>query len=750
MIKKIGDETLDQNGYSAKDITIYEKAEGIRKRCAMYIGDPINAVYQMILETVDNAVDEFLAGYCNKIYVELGPDFFVVEDNGRGIPVDIHPLKKIPAIELIMTTFHSGAKFDSKTYKFSAGVHGLGLFVTNALCSLTEVQVYRDNLTYYITFEKGELKHPLTILGSSEKYGTRIKAWPDFSVLPPQWPNAEVLSNRLNEISFLNSGLEIIFQTDGKTRVFKSDLLSHVKSLISKEGEEGPIISIHKEQIDCVFGWSERDEENIDCYTNGTKQNEGGTHLIGFKNAINRAIQGFLEKQKKKVHLSSEDVRNGLVAVLSVKWSEPAYASQTKNKLVTPEVRSFVENTVFQNFSSWLEENPKLSSKILEIMILSSKKREAFLRVKDVIKKTAHSDFKLLGKFWDCTKKDPKQIEFLILEGDSAGGAAKLGRNIQDQAIFPLTGKILNTARATLASALKFDEICSLIAALGTKIGKEFDINKLRYHKIIILVDADFDGYHILCLLAMFFAKFMPQLFQGHIFLGQPPLFRVAISNKYIYLKNNEELESFILDKIWSLGFSKRGIPMEKEEVQILIQKCRELVNYLNKNLSVVPNEIMALFLAHGVDFFYLLEGESIIEICNKKLKLYNQTDYGLMIYNFDLQQTKYLIPQLPLEIGNSEATTKVIYSPIFLLEIINNKSKDLRITRFKGLGEMNENELYDSCLDKNNRILRRLDIPEDRAEEVMARLLEFLGQENERRPFILKEIENLFNIKFD
>lgn len=735
--------------YSAKDITVLEGLEAVRKRPGMYVGDIHKAILQMIFEAVDNAVDEFVAGYATKLKLIIEKTKITVVDNGRGIPVDMHETNK-PAVEVVMTVLHSGGKFGGSSYQYSGGLHGVGISVVNALSKKLDVEVYKDNQIYAISFYKGNLDKELHIIGPTLEKGTLISFEPDFDILPEQWPTKEEISDRLQEISFLNSGLEIIFEDNGITKSFKSNLQ---QVLTDKENFAHCIIYIKDKQVECAFGWTTRDSESVLCYTNGIRQTDGGTHLIGFKTAINRAIQAYIEKQKKKINCTPEDVRNGIRAILAIKLQEPSFASQTKTRLVTAEARNIVERSIFEFLTNWLEENPKEAQKILEVIALSTRKREAALKARELTKKSERSEFSLQGKLAPCTGK-PEESELFLVEGDSAGGTAKTERDIKTQAIFPLGGKILNVARVPVNRALKFEELVSLITALGTNIGEKFDYSKLRYHKIIIMADADVDGQHIFCLLAMFFAKFMPKLFEENIYVARPPLFKITVGNKFSYVRNEEELEDYMLTRISNLNVSSNGVRLDKTQIKNLLQKCKNLSHFIDTNSFTAEKEIIALALAYNLEDLekwgaMALGGNINIISQDNQLKINLKNTYGESDSVIDLTD-KFRISELPITIENNNSK-KLIMCPLRLIEVLQTESsKSIYVQRYKGLGEMNPDELYETCLDKNTRVIEKLHIPVESTKEVWENMIEIMGDENERRPFVLEELSKLFNLKIN
>ncbi len=553
-----------QQEYTAARIQVLKGLEAVRKRPAMYIGDvSTRGLNHLVYEVVDNSIDEVLAGFCSKVEIVLNKDGSVtVKDDGRGIPVDMHPTEKKPALEVVMTVLHAGGKFDKDTYKVSGGLHGVGVSVVNALSEMCEVEVRRDGNIYYQRYKIGIPEHELKITGKSKKTGTKTTFMPDSSIFQTTQFNYEVIKERMRELAFLNKGLEIDIKDEISEKtdnfLYKGGLISFIEYL--NEGREPlykkPIaIGGEKDDVTVEFAFQHNDSytENIFTYVNNINTIEGGTHLVGLKAALTRTLNSYAQKnnlfKKENINLSGEDVREGLTIVVSCKVMEPQFEGQTKTKLGNSEVKGISESIFGDGFSAFLEENPSIGKKIIEKSLTAARSREAARKARELTRrKSALDSGSLPGKLADCSSRDPAQSEIYLVEGDSAGGSAKQGRDRRYQAILPLKGKILNVEKARLDKILSNDEIRIIISALGTSIGSdEFNIEKLRYHKIIIMTDADVDGSHIRTLLLTFFFRYMKELVEmGNIYIAQPPLYRVYKGRQEHYVYNDEERDEVI------------------------------------------------------------------------------------------------------------------------------------------------------------------------------------------------------------
>lgn len=554
-----------ESSYSASTIQVLKGLEAVRKRPGMYIGSTgIDGLHHLVYEVVDNSIDEALAGYCSDIVVALEPqDIVRVEDNGRGIPVDIHPTEGISALELVMTRLHAGGKFDKKNYKVSGGLHGVGVSVVNALSTWLEVYVHKGGKVYFQSYHRGIPDAPVKVIGETEKRGTVVRFQADPEIFEDTVYSYDTLSNRLRELAFLNKGIRIIlhderlsqtrtaeFFFDGGLRQFV-EYLNKNKTVIHHE-----VIYFFgtRDDVEIEVGMQYNDgyNETMFSYVNGINTREGGTHLIGFRNALTRIINDYFKKSKysKKIeeNLSGDDVREGLTAVLSVKVPEPQFEGQTKGKLGNSEVKGIVESFLSDQLDVYFQTNPNVINIILEKCTTAARARIAARQARELTRRKSLLEASSLpGKLADCQEKDPSKCELFIVEGDSAGGSAKMGRNRVFQAILPLWGKMLNVEKTRLDKVIGNDKLQPIIASLGTGIGEDFDLSKLRYHKVIIMADADVDGSHIRTLLLTFFYRYMtPLIEEGHVYLAMPPLYRIAFDKEVRYAYSDEEKDSIL------------------------------------------------------------------------------------------------------------------------------------------------------------------------------------------------------------
>ncbi len=546
--------------YGASSIQVLEGMEAVRKRPGMFIGSTdARGLHHMAYEAIDNSIDEALAGYCNKIKLILRTDHYVtVEDNGRGIPVDIHPKFGIPALTVVMTILHAGGKFDKNTYKVSGGLHGVGITVTNALSERLIVHVKRDGFMWRQEFKQGKPTTELEKLGPVNSTGTAITFKPDFTIMEQGDYSFDTLTNRLRELAFLNKGIEITIRDERvdpvKEHIFKFNggINEFVEHLNKNKQKIGKVFYVDKEasehRIEVAMQYTLDYNETVFTFANNINTPEGGTHLTGFKSALTRTINSYAEKHKLldgAEKLSAEDVREGLTAIISVKVPNPQFEGQTKQKLGNSEIKGIVDSVVSDALATYFEENPSNAKLIVTKCNEASRAREAARKARELVRRKGALEYSTLpGKLADCASRDPALSEIFLVEGDSAGGSAKQGRNREFQAILPLKGKILNVEKARLIKVLQNDEIGTMITAMGTSIGDEFDIAKLRYHKVIIMTDADVDGSHISCLLLTFFYRYMPALIeQGRIFLAMPPLYKLqrGKSSRYVYTDAEKE-----------------------------------------------------------------------------------------------------------------------------------------------------------------------------------------------------------------
>ncbi len=554
-----------KQSYSAQNIQVLKGLDAVRKRPGMYIGTTgPDGLHHLVYEVVDNSIDEALAGYCSLISVSIGKgNLITVKDNGRGIPVDLHETEKVSALEIVMTRLHAGGKFDKKSYKVSGGLHGVGVSVVNALSEYCEVFVHKEGSIYYQKYKRGVPEGPVKKIKESDKSGTIVRFVPDADIFDSTDFSFDVLSNRLRELAFLNKGIQIVI-TDERTptpkkHVFKFEggvkefvqFINKNKNTLNKE----PIyFEAEREdvQVEAALEYNDGYTENMFSFANNINTKEGGTHLIGFKSALTRTLNDFLKKSKhsKKLQesLFGDDVREGLTAVISVKVPDPQFEGQTKAKLGNSEVKGIVESVVNDHLTYYFEENPQVIDKILSKTVNAAKAREAARRARELTRRKSFLESSgLPGKLADCSEKDPEKCEVYIVEGDSAGGSAKLGRDRQFQAILPLWGKMLNVEKTRIDKVLANDKLQPIITSLGTGAGPDFDVEKLRYHKVIIMADADVDGSHIRTLLLTFFFRYMTELIErSHVYIAMPPLYKIANGKKIEYAYNDEERKRIV------------------------------------------------------------------------------------------------------------------------------------------------------------------------------------------------------------
>ena len=554
------------SNYDAQTITVLEGVEAVRKRPAMYIGDTgTRGLHHLVFEVVDNSVDESLAGYCTQIDVIIHDDNSItVQDNGRGIPVEMHSTEKKPAVEVVMTTLHAGGKFDHQTYAVSGGLHGVGVSCVNALSSWCEVEISRNNQVYHQRYERGLTATKLEIIGKTQHTGTKVIFKPDHKIFNALEYKFEVLATRLRELAFLNSGLKISIKderTDQKeTYQYLGGLVSFVEHLNhNKNALHDKVIYVHsnKESIDVEIAMQYNDSysENLYTFANNINTIEGGTHLSGFKSALTRTINSYMKAygtaKDQRYSMSGDDIREGLAAVISVKVPDPQFEGQTKTKLGNSEVAGIVESIVNDGLATFLEENPQVGKKVIEKALTAARAREAARKARDLTRRKGALEIgSLPGKLADCSERDPAVCELYLVEGDSAGGSAKQGRDRRFQAILPIKGKIINVEKARLDKVLANEEIRTMVTAIGAGIGQEdFDISKARYHKIMIMTDADVDGSHIRTLLLTFFYRQMRELIEkGYVYIAQPPLYKVKRKRKERYIQNDKEMDAYLLD----------------------------------------------------------------------------------------------------------------------------------------------------------------------------------------------------------
>jgi len=781
--------TPSQNSeYGAHSIKVLKGLEAVRKRPGMYIGDTDDGsgLHHMVYEVVDNAIDEALAGHCDNIIVKLNPDGSVtVRDNGRGIPVDMHPEEGISAAEVIMTQLHAGGKFDSDSYKVSGGLHGVGVSVVNALSSALELRIWKNGKEHYVRFEHGVSIAPLKVVNeNSSEQGTEVTFYPSAETFTQTVFEFERLEHRFRELAFLNSGVRLTFIDDRQDEpksvelYYEGGLIEFVKYLDrSKNSLLQPPVFIEGESegvvVEVALEWTDSYHETILCFTNNIPQRDGGTHLAGFKGALTRVVNNYMSEsgiaKKEKVSLSGEDAREGLTAIVSVKVPDPKFSSQTKDKLVSSEVRSIVEGLVFDKFGQWIEEHPAETKKIISKAIEAATAREAARKARELTRRKGALDMASLpGKLADCSERDPSKSELFLVEGNSAGGSAKSGRDRGFQAILPLKGKILNVERARFDKMLASADIGTLITALGTSIGSaDFNLDKIRYHKIIIMTDADVDGSHIRTLLLTFFFRHMPELIErGYLYIAQPPLYGVKRGQSVTYLKNEAAMEEFLVQSgtetaVYETGDGTRILGEDLKNIVRLSNTLQDHIQSLAEKLGsrrVVEQAAIA-----GLLNFNDPEGIDLNQAGAKLAQRLNMTadlddvgewsgyarDNGYEVqrevrgvtesYFFDpslirggaahhlnakhSELNEYFANPGRLRIKDKEV---LITGPIALVGAVFEQSKKgISLQRYKGLGEMNPDQLWETTLDPDARTLLKVEVNHaDKAEEVFSTLM--------------------------
>ena len=782
--------------YDASSITILEGLSAVRKRPAMYIGSTdTRGLHHLVYEVVDNSIDEAMAGFCSRITVVLHADNSVtVRDDGRGIPVDIHPKEGVPAVQVVMTKLHAGGKFDNASYKVSGGLHGVGVSCVNALSEELTVTVRRNGKRYRQHYERGVPQDELTVIGeAADGHGTTVRFKPDEQIFEVLEFSYDILKKRFEELAYLNKGLtiECIDERIGETHVFHAEggIRQFVESLNSGEQGIHPIIFeegvAENTVVDFALQYNAGYKENILSFANNIRTKEGGTHLVGFRTALTRAVNAYLKgqadlaKKFKNTVLSGDDVREGLTAVISVKLSQPQFEGQTKTKLGNSEVAGIVANVVYDRLSRYFEENPKDIRLIIEKGVDAARARDAARRAKELVRrKGALSDNALPGKLADCQSKDPAESELFIVEGDSAGGSAKQGRNPRIQAILPLRGKILNTERTRYDRMLANKEVKALITAMGAGIGKEdIDLDKLRYHKIIIMTDADVDGAHIrTLLLTFFFRQYQEMVERGFVYIAQPPLYRVHNAKMEKFIKDDPELNDFLLQRV-------------SEDVCVLAANGRQysgqdLINFMERiekiHNCITEAELMGtprdLFLAL-VTYESILDEESLGENLTENASFCQWLaghDFALAVETSDTEEgeerlfllfeskgghhtrrgTEFFHSRLyrrtwsyfheireecgalqfTLRHREEERAAKDVFELLQL--VLEEARKGINIQRYKGLGEMNPDQLWVTTMNPDNRVLLQVSIED--ANEASDAFEELMGDRVEpRRDFI-------------
>jgi len=777
----------EASDYGAESIKVLKGLDAVRKRPGMYIGDTDDGsgLHHMVYEVVDNAIDEALAGYAKEVGVTLNPDgSCTVRDDGRGIPTDIHKGEGVSAAEVIMTQLHAGGKFDQNSYKVSGGLHGVGVSVVNALSTWLRLTIWRDGKEHAMEFRHGEAVAPLALTGDAgDRRGTEVTFLPSsetFSMTEFDWATLE---HRLRELAFLNSGVRIVLADkrhavekreemlyEGGVEAFVHYLDRNKKPLIAdpiviKAAREGV-------EVECALWWNDGYHEAVLCFTNNIPQRDGGTHLAGFRGALTRQVTNYAESggvaKKEKVALTGDDCREGLTAVLSVKLPDPKFSSQTKDKLVSSEVRPAVEGAINEGLASWFEEHPSEARVVVGKVVEAAAAREAARKARELTRRKGALDIASLpGKLADCQERDPTKSELFIVEGDSAGGSAKQGRNREFQAVLPLRGKILNVERARIDKMLSSQEIGTLITALGTGVSEEFNADRLRYHKIIIMTDADVDGAHIRTLLLTFFYRQMRELIdRGYIYIAQPPLYKVTRGKSEQYLKDERALEDYLIHAGLEEAVFRTYSGEERagEDLRRLVDESRTIRAVLSGmhtryNRAVVEQsaiagvlsssifgdpetaERAAQYIARRLDALseetergwagHFSEGEGFrFERTVRGVKESAEIDTALLgsVEAKKLDDFAASLQQIYPRPGvlRRKGDETVIHGPTSLFEsVIGTGRKGVTLQRYKGLGEMNPDQLWETTLDVNARSLLQVKIKEvDEAEDIFTKLM--------------------------
>jgi DNA gyrase subunit B len=781
--------------YTAEQIKILEGLSAVRKRPAMYIGNTgIEGLHHMVQELVDNSIDEALAGYCQRIEVVIHIDNSVtVRDDGRGIPVDMHEKEKRPAVEVVMTKLHSGGKFDNKSYKISGGLHGVGLSVVNALSEYVELEIRRDGKVYHQMYERGDVTTKLEVTGKTKHTGTQVRFKPDTGIFETTQFSFDALSQRLRELAFLNKGLFISIEDERADKkhefYYKGGIISFIEYLNKNKNcihskpiyVEGVKSSI---EVEIAFQYNDGYTESLFSFANNINTIEGGTHLVGFKTALTRSINQYAANANllkgAKENLTGDDIREGLVGVISVKLPEPQFEGQTKAKLGNSEVKGLVEALVNEKLGGYFEENPSVARKIISKVVDAARAREAARKARELSRrKGALEGDSLPGKLADCQEKDPQLSEIFIVEGDSAGGSAKQGRDRSFQAVLPIKGKILNVEKARFDKMLANEEIRLLISALGAGIGKEeYDIHRLRYHRIIIMSDADVDGSHIRTLLLTFFYRHMPEVIErGHLYIAQPPLFKVAEGKNEVYIKNEETFNRYLMDR--AIGKSEvivqsTGKKMSGKRLGTLLEKMGVYYDLMKRvQRKGYPLSLLNALLEQGIRNKSTFEDKGKVVDLQKRLKKNGFEVFDLHwdeehnLYGFEVQESN----------GSRDQRGKVHWDLIASVEyrniwqiyqemkemapppyLLTEKGKQvtfdqaegliqsvhqlgregLSIQRYKGLGEMNPGQLWETTMNPEKRTLLKVKIEDAiEADEIFSILM---GDEVEQRRQFIEE----------
>lgn len=767
---------MENKNYGASNIKVLKGLEAVRKRPGMYIGDTnINGLHHMVYEVVDNSIDESMAGHCDKIKITLTSEgSAIIEDNGRGIPVDIHPTENIPAATVVLTVLHAGGKFDKDTYKVSGGLHGVGVSVVNALSKHLIMTIKKNGNIYRQEFKKGIPTTDLEIIGKTKEQGTTIEFFPDGEIMEVLNFDSEILVKRFKEMAYLNQAITIDFKDErnGKEEVFhfENGLNQFVEDINTKP-LISPIISFQAKEgdidVEIALAYNEGYDEKVLSFVNNIRTPDGGTHEAGFKAGLSRAITNYIEAnastREKDSKVTGDDVREGLISIISTKIMEPQFEGQTKGKLGSSFVKPIVQKLTHEKLTKFFEENPNEAKMIMQKALLAARGREAAKKARELTrKKDSLSVGTLPGKLADCQSKDPEESEIYLVEGDSAGGSAKQGRDRVYQAILPLRGKILNVEKSRLDKILKSDEIKNMITAFGCGIGDEFNLERLRYKKIIIMTDADVDGSHIQTLLMTFFYRYLKPLIEnGCVYIAQPPLYRFKKGKKEIYLRDEKALSEYLIENgVENFSFKDIG-SRELLEILKFISHYRNLLKELEKRYPMVE---LIKFLIENHDYISLSFEEMFTKIeeflskaeCNilnktilqDSLTLYIQTKTGLVEMRIDdnlftdtfFEEAYFIFNKIKdRDLGFLEGRDTIEV----LEEIEESAKKGAYIQRYKGLGEMNPEQLWETTMAPANRTLLKVVLnDEQKADEIFTL---FMGDEVEpRRAYIQENAKNV------
>ncbi|WP_116597623.1 DNA topoisomerase (ATP-hydrolyzing) subunit B [Primorskyibacter marinus] len=805
----MSDTEQEKTVYGADSIKVLRGLEAVRKRPGMYIGDTDDGsgLHHMVYEVVDNGIDEALAGHATKVSVKIHADSSVsVRDNGRGIPVDIHDEEGVSAAEVIMTQLHAGGKFDQNSYKVSGGLHGVGVSVVNALSDWLELRIWRNGKEHYARFERGDTVEHLRVVGDANgEKGTEVRFFASLATFSNHDFQFDTLEKRLRELAFLNSGVRIVLEDERPAEPLRSELFFEggVREFVKYiDRSKSPVmpdpIYMTGERdgigVEVAMWWNDSYHETVLPFTNNIPQRDGGTHMAGFRGALTRTINNYAQSsgiaKREKISFTGDDAREGLTCVLSVKVPDPKFSSQTKDKLVSSEVRPAVEGLVNEKLAEWFEENPNQAKQIVGKIVEAAMAREAARKARELTRRKTAMDVNFLaGKLKDCSEKDPSKTEVFLVEGDSAGGSAQTGRDRRTQAILPLKGKILNVERARFDRMLGSQEIGNLVMALGTGIGRdEFDISKLRYHKIVIMTDADVDGAHIRTLLLTFFYRQMPELIEGgYLYIAQPPLYKVARGKSEVYLKDQAAMEEYLIQQGVDGALLRQGNGEEiaGQDLIRVIDEARQLKRVLDAFPTHYPRHILEQAAIAGAFVPGAVEADlqGVADTVAKRLDLiaveYEQgwqgritQDRGIRLARIlrgveevrtldgpmlrsgearktgSLTQSLQAVYNLPATLERKDRR-QLIHGPLDLLKaILDEGEKGLSLQRYKGLGEMNPSQLWETTLDPDARTLLQVKVDDmAEADDLFTKLMGDVVEP--RREFIQQNALSVENLDF-